>query len=80
MPVVRIVFSFLPTTVREDYIFRSVCSRGRGRGAASRGGLLTGGLPNLPGTDVLTSSGGHCSGQYASYWNAFFKKKFATQF
>ena len=21
---------------------------------------------------VLTSSGGHCSGQYASYWSAFF--------
>ena len=27
-----------------------------------------GGLPNFP---VLTSSGGHCSGRYASYWNAF---------
>ena len=28
-----------------------------------------GGLP--PNPPVLTSSGGHCSGRYAFYWNAF---------
>ena len=33
-----------------------------------------GGLP-----PVLTSSGGHCSGRYASYWNAFlFPKRFVS--
>ena len=37
------------------------------------GGLLPGGLaPGEVGTQpVLTSSGGHCSSRYASYWNAF---------
>ena len=34
----------------------------QGEGSASRG------LDRPP---VVTSSGSHCSGQYASYWNAF---------
>ena len=29
-----------------------------------------GDIPDIP-TPVLTSSGGHRSGRYASYWNAF---------
>ena len=71
---------FLPIT-REGNVFRSVClSTGKGV-SASEGGLhlkrgslqggkaaSKGGLPNPP---VLTSSGGHSSGWYASYWNAF---------
>ena len=40
-----------------------------GGGSAYRGGLHPGGLPNSP--PQLTSGGPHCSGRYASYWNAF---------
>ena len=53
----------------------------RGGGAASEGGstsdedgLPPGGQPGrwgLPNHLVLTSSGGHCSGRYASHWNTF---------
>ena len=32
-----------------------------------------------PPSCVLTSSGGHCSGQYASYWNAFLFKNSCWQ-
>ena len=39
-------------------------------GSTYEGGLpLGGGAAQSP--PVLTSSGGHCSGRYASYWNAF---------
>ena len=45
-------------------------SASRGWGWADRTGSETegGGCPTPP---VVTSTGGHCSGRYASYWNAF---------
>ena len=51
----------------------------RGMGSASRGGgLPQGGLPqggwSASGGQtplIMTSSGDHCSGWYASYWNVF---------
>ena len=71
-------------TVREGYIFRSVCMftvGGRLSSTREDGGLPPRGLgygsrgwelPNRP--PLLTSTGGHCSSQYASYWTAFFLK------
>ena len=50
----------------------SVCPQG---GLPPIWGLPAGGesaQPQPPNpSPVLTSSGGHCSGRYASYWNAF---------
>ena len=47
---------------------REVCLQGKGGGTPLVDLPLGGLLVPL----VLTSSGGHCSGQYASYWSAFF--------
>ena len=49
-----------------------VCLQGK-ESVSGRGGLPPGlrGSAQAP-PPVLTSSGGHCSGQYVSYWNAFF--------
>ena len=44
------------------------------RGSAPRGGCL------LPGPQVLTSSGSHCSGWYASYWSTFLILRFDMSF
>ena len=57
---------FLPTA-REGNIFRSVCHSVHGGGG---GGGWTASAPGGRPPE-LTSSGGHCSGQYTSYWNAF---------
>ena len=82
----REVIESLPTA-KEGNVFRSVChSVHRGvciqGGSASRvkGGWADPplGLPRRPlrsasesGSQVMTSSGGHCSSRYTSYWNAF---------
>ena len=62
--------SSLPTA-REGNVFRSVCLSTWGiclqRGVC----LQMGGLPLKGGWLVLTSNGGHFSGRYASYLNAF---------
>ena len=62
--------------------YRRVCTDGVciWRGSASRKyasmGSASGVLPNHP---ILTSSGGHSTGRYASYWNAFlFQTVFAV--
>ena len=47
-------------------MFSKASARSRGGRAHLPGGRPPGGRPL-----ALTSSGGHCSGQYASYWNAF---------
>ena len=39
-------------------------------GVGITGGVRGGGIPARP-TPILTSSDGHLSGWYASYWNAF---------
>ena len=54
---------YLPTA-REGYIFKSVCPQG-GWGSASKG---EGGLPNLPGTDILAATavvGTHPTGMHS---------------
>ena len=56
-------------------VFRSVCRRGGGGGVRADLPLEADLLP--PEADppqVLTSSGGHFSGRYTSYWNAFLLK------
>ena len=57
-----------------DILF--IVGGGRIGGPASEGGLHLGrvgsasrGVGQTP--PIVTSSGGHCSGRHASYWNAF---------
>ena len=51
-------------------------SQSRGEGSVSRGGLcsggsLSGGEGSLSRVAWLETPASHCSGRYASYWNAF---------
>ena len=52
--------ALLLPTAREGNVFRGVCLFTRGRKTPLEADPL-----------VLTSSGGHCSGRYVFYWNAF---------
>ena len=59
------------TTAREGNVFRGMCHsvhRGVSIQSPEAKSLSGGGAVSC----VLTSSGGHCCGRYASYWNAFF--------
>ena len=44
-----------------------------GRGRPPKADLPLGESASWGSASELTSSGGHCSDQYASYWNAFYR-------
>ena len=75
----RYLWYYFPSGVRGRYLWYKVPSWGEGYlvpgpfwgiGIPSRGIPEGVGIPKLP-PQLLTSSGGHQNGQYASYWNAF---------
>ena len=55
---------------------RGACGRGHAKqgGVHGRGACMKGGMHGSGGGGVCGRKDGHCSGRYASYWNAFLFK------
>ena len=69
-----VLYHYRLPTAREGNVFKDIClfTRGVGYPPLEADTPYSGGRPPLEVDPlVLTSSGGHCSGRYTSYWNAF---------